>query len=433
MALRIWLCLRAKQMRAAFRWRARTALVVSRRALWSMWAEFRFSARRAARAFVSPARTPWLRWLPRGIRTARRLPAWKIRTALFAGVGVLALGALGALLLGKGAFASRYGLSHSAIAANGLASAVLRVPASEMPAAGVSVRARQGLVRIVSMEREKDSGDLEIALTAAYRAGEETIEVHGLQSGTGEYRLRLVAAPIDLDADGLPDAAELGSATDRARFRAWFCAIAESQYYKIWDGWIPEQRDCAGLVRFAMREALVRHDAAWLARAGRLLLRSGIPDVAAFLYPEIPFLGTKIFRVRPPSRGTGEDGSYFSIDDFSPFASARIVMNHNCVFLGRGLAGLAEAGILEEGDLLFFDQDDLDVEESDEAMHVMIYLGLRDNEETLVYHTGDPVSGVVRKLGLRTLMRHPDPRWHPDAANPRFLGAYRLALIAEGM
>src|SRR5262245_55379277 len=67
----------------------------------------------------------------------------------------------------------------------------------------------------------------------------------------------------DADRDGLPDGAQLWSLEDRNNFRRWFTAIAEQQFYALSDAWNPDQRDCAGLVRFAYREALRRHDRAW--------------------------------------------------------------------------------------------------------------------------------------------------------------------------
>jgi len=345
------------------------------------------------------------------------------RIALAIGVCV-ALPALVWMFTSAGIVGAGYGLSHSAIAANGTAAARLRIPKSELPeTGGVRARTEHGLLRMAAQERES-SGDLVITMIAGYRPGEEAITVSGLRAGEKTYRLRLFAAPVDLNGNLIPDAAELRSATDVQRFRSWFCAIAESQFYAIWDAWIPEQRDCAGLVRFAMREALKKHDDAWFTRAGKLLLRSSIPDIAAFQYPDVPFLGTDIFRVRMPSGGIGEDGSNFARGDFSSFASARIIMDYNSVCLGR------DPAYMEEGDLLFFEQDDLDAASRDETMHIMIFLGRRDGEDMLVYHTGDPQKGSVRKLSVNTLRRHPDARWHPIASNRNFLGVYRLALIA---
>src|SRR5262245_28639129 len=67
----------------------------------------------------------------------------------------------------------------------------------------------------------------------------------------------------DSDNDGIPDAAELRSSDDRDSFRRWFAYIAEMQFYKLSNAWNEDQRDCAGLVRFAWREALRGHDRTW--------------------------------------------------------------------------------------------------------------------------------------------------------------------------
>src|SRR6185436_1572070 len=64
------------------------------------------------------------------------------------------------------------------------------------------------------------------------------------------------SASLDSDNDGIPDAAELQSFMDRENFRRWFTLIAEAQFYQLSEQWNAEQRDCAGLVRFALREAL---------------------------------------------------------------------------------------------------------------------------------------------------------------------------------
>src|SRR5712692_8491076 len=65
---------------------------------------------------------------------------------------------------------------------------------------------------------------------------------------------------VDSDNDGIPDVAELRTFQDRESFRRWFSSIAEMQFYQLSEQWNVDQRDCAGLVRFAMREALRRHD-----------------------------------------------------------------------------------------------------------------------------------------------------------------------------
>ena len=68
-----------------------------------------------------------------------------------------------------------------------------------------------------------------------------------ISSSKSETRL------TDSDNDGIPDVAELRTFQDRESFRRWFTAIAETQFYQISDQWNSDQRDCAGLVRFAIR------------------------------------------------------------------------------------------------------------------------------------------------------------------------------------
>ena len=66
------------------------------------------------------------------------------------------------------------------------------------------------------------------------------------------------AEVLDSDNDGIPDALELRTYQDRDAFRRWFTFIAENQFYRLSDQWNEDQRDCAGLARFATREALRR-------------------------------------------------------------------------------------------------------------------------------------------------------------------------------
>src|ERR1043165_15792 len=73
---------------------------------------------------------------------------------------------------------------------------------------------------------------------------------------------------IDSDNDGIPDVEELRTYQDRDSFRRWFTSIAENQFYRLSDQWNEEQRDCAGLARFAIREALRRHDRPWFQKMG---------------------------------------------------------------------------------------------------------------------------------------------------------------------
>src|SRR5688572_16809077 len=99
---------------------------------------------------------------------------------------------------------------------------------------------------------------------------------------------------LDSDNDGLPDGAELENYMDRENFRIWFTLIAEGQFYQINKDWNAEQRDCAGLVRFAWREALRRHDRLWFQKMGPGY-NAIAPDVKRYQLEQGP-LGEKLFR-----------------------------------------------------------------------------------------------------------------------------------------
>jgi uncharacterized protein len=225
---------------------------------------------------------------------------------------------------------------------------------------------------------------------------------------------------IDSDADGIPDSAELRTFDDRQNFRRWFAAIAEMQFYRMSNDWNSEQRDCAGLVRFAMREALRKHDRPWFQKMGAEY-EAVAPDVRAFSLETNP-LGERLFRT--------DFGSYQEADvgsgKFSEFADARTLKNFNCVFVSR------DRHRAEKGDLLFFHQPWV----QKFPYHVMIFLreSQRDGEEAtdwVVYHTGSLSTdeGTLKKVRLAVLDHHPDKRWHPIENNPNFLGFYRLKLL----
>lgn len=225
---------------------------------------------------------------------------------------------------------------------------------------------------------------------------------------------------IDSDNDGIPDAIELRSFQDRDSFRRWFTAIAENQFYQLSDQWHVDQRDCAGLARFAMREALRRHDRLWFQKMGPAY-QTVAPDVKSFDLDHNSF-GEKIFRT--------EFGSFTEYDMrngyFSEFADARTLKNFNVVFVSR------DRREAQPGDLLFYYQPWV----QKFPYHVMIFLGqahVANNgaQDWVVYHTGSsPVDkGAVKKVELSVLDQHPDPRWRPIERNKNFLGFFRLKIL----
>jgi uncharacterized protein len=224
----------------------------------------------------------------------------------------------------------------------------------------------------------------------------------------------------DSDRDGIPDGAELYSFSDKDHFRKWFTGIAEIQFYEMSQAWNDEQRDCSGLVRFAWREALRRHNNEWFARMG-----SGYehiaPDVNAYDL-EDGVLKEKLFRT---DEGTFKGADIYD-GSFSDFADARTLKSFNTSFVGR------DRRDAQPGDLLFYFQPWV----QKYPYHVMIFIGQAREagegaDDWVVYHTGaSPIDkGTVKKVRLAVLDHHPDPRWRPIETNKNFLGYYRLKIL----
>src|SRR5947207_4598272 len=228
------------------------------------------------------------------------------------------------------------------------------------------------------------------------------------------------AVLVDSDNDGIPDAAELHTFQDRDNFRRWFTAIAETQFYQLSDQWNAEQRDCAGLVRFAMREALRKHDRIWFQKMGPNY-ETVAGDIGEFDLDHNP-LGEKIFRTDFGSFAEGD----LRNGRFSEFADGRTLKNFNTVFVTRDRRAAVA------GDLLIYYQPWV----QKFPYHVMIFLGpagISPNgvNDWVVYHTGSsPIDkGTVKKVELSVLDHHPDPRWRPVESNKNFLGFYRLKIL----
>ncbi len=228
------------------------------------------------------------------------------------------------------------------------------------------------------------------------------------------------AVSLDSDNDGIPDPAELQSYSDRENFRRWFTLIAEGQFYRQSLDWNHEQRDCSGLVRFAWREALRRHDRSWFQKMGPGY-EAVASDVGRYSLETGP-LGEKLFRTNFGSYKEGD----LSSGSFSEFADARSLKSFNTKFVSRDRVQA------RPGDLLFFYQPWV----QKFPYHVMIFLGdsKLSNERSkdwVVYHTGaSPTDdGTVKKVELSVLDQHPNRRWRPVESNSNFLGFYRLKIL----
>lgn len=199
--------------------------------------------------------------------------------------------------------------------------------------------------------------------------------------------------------------ARLTHPADQQAFRLWFTFLAESQYHLRPDQRARDVTDCAALLRFAYRESLRRHDAAWF-RTLTLPAMPSLPPISDFANP-----GARLFRT--------------SSSDYRQFADARTLRQWNSTLVSRRLRDAAP------GDLLFFEQAGQQM-----PFHAMIYLGTShftaSPEPWIVYHTG-PIGdqpGEIRRLRQNELLAHPQPRWRPLESNPTFLGVYRWRILS---
>lgn len=196
----------------------------------------------------------------------------------------------------------------------------------------------------------------------------------------------LTAAP-----GGLP---RLDKAQSRA-FQAWMLRIITAQ---LEQGPSPrwQHRDCAGLVRFAVNEALTVHDARWLRANGIATDRQLPPELE--LTPQ-----QRTLRNRWVQTG-GAIGNY---------VSAIALVQNNSRFIGRDL------NQAQPGDLLFYDQGD--------EQHLMVWMGAR-----IAYHTGsnNPGDNGLRSVAVKNLTTWKDTRWQPAVDNPNFAGIFRLKFLS---
>ena len=287
----------------------------------------------------------------------------------------------------------------------------------------------------------RDLRGLRVEIDNLHRAAVDSVAVKGdsavisVRAGVlpGDAKIQLVApgfAPhqmtlhttldvSDSVGDGTPDFLRLHDPSDRATFRRWFTLLAEAQYYHNAQS-AGEIDDCAALLRYAYREALRQHDAAW-AKAAALPVAPAADEIRQYQYPYTP-LGVELFRVR---------GGSFAPDDFNDgafaeFADAKTLWRRNAYFVGRDISRA------RPGDLLFFRQEGQNL-----SFHAMIFLGRSQieagpgREPLVIYHTG-PIGkapGEVRRPTLAQLMNFPDPRWRPVPSNPGFLGVYRWNIL----
>lgn len=179
--------------------------------------------------------------------------------------------------------------------------------------------------------------------------------------------------------------------------RQWLVRIVRAQ---LDQGPTPrwQHRDCAGLVRFAMAEALRPHDGKWKASMG----------LSTALLPPEPELSAA-------ERQTLRHNWRLADGSRSAYVGALELIQENTRFLSR----LWQQAL--PGDLLFFDQGD--------DHHLMIWMG-----RYLAYHTGsaNQQDNGLRSVDIAALLNWKDTRWQPHEHNPNFSGFYRFSFFSDG-
>jgi uncharacterized protein YfaT (DUF1175 family) len=259
----------------------------------------------------------------------------------------------------------------------------------------------------------------EVYLRAGVNPGLVTLvaRVPGLRPARTSIQLNL--DPTDQFGDGTPDFLRLDNQEDQTAFRQWFALLAESTYFLEEKNRPTEIRDCAALIRFAYREALRPHDAAW-ANQWHLARPPKIQSVKKYDYPHTA-VGAGLFRTKAGA---------FTPDDvangtFAQFADADSLRLYNTHFVSRQLSAA------RPGDLMFFRQEGHRM-----PFHTMIFLGssyFTDGSDWVIYHTGPSKDrwGDIRRVTVTELQSHPEFCWRPVPQNPAFLGVYRWNILRE--
>ncbi|HEY3839857.1 MAG TPA: DUF1175 family protein [Bryobacteraceae bacterium] len=279
-----------------------------------------------------------------------------------------------------------------------------------LASSGLNASVAQGGHSIRVARTYYDAGAWHVTLQSKAMPGKTRIVLSLAPFTTVSTSIDVAPNERDSVGDGTPDVLRLGDPADESAFRSWFTFLAEAQFFRDTTTLPAEISDCAGLIRYAYREALRSHDSTWTKTAA-LPLVPAIPSVRKYEYPFTPW-GAKLFR-------TGH-----SADALAEFADAGTLLRYNTHLVSRDIRQA------RAGDLIFFHQDDAAM-----PFHSMIYLGASQIENAtgpfVVYHTGptDGKPGEIRRPSLIELQQHPDPGWHPAIENTHYLGVYRWNIL----
>lgn len=213
----------------------------------------------------------------------------------------------------------------------------------------------------------------------------------------GQFHYALIVAALVVTS-ALPlhaDEVRLDEQQSQA-FRAWFVRIVGEQLrQEPSPRWT--HRDCAGLVRFAVNEALKPHDQAWL-RANGVSIR--------YLPPELNLTSTQA-QLRNRWKQLGGK-------PMAAFVTAIGLIQDNSRFVSKDINQASP------GDLVFFDHGD--------QQHVMIWMG-----DYIAYHRGTVTQhdNGLRTLTFHQLLQWKDTRWQPRIDNPNFIGIFRFSFLSR--
>jgi uncharacterized protein YfaP (DUF2135 family)/uncharacterized protein YfaT (DUF1175 family) len=184
--------------------------------------------------------------------------------------------------------------------------------------------------------------------------------------------------------------------------------LALQQARKISPAFDPAQRDCAGLVRFAYREAIGP--------------RTALQRQRLRLPQELPLPGVNPTEARRAGWPLLWESALprQQIVKASTFADAETLLALNFRAKGRDWRSA------EPGDLLYYHRDS----EISSPAHLMIYAGSSAFGPIVVYHNGNEGNnGEIRIVKIDSLMTEDSKNWRPSFDNKNFLGVYEWKRI----
>ena len=166
---------------------------------------------------------------------------------------------------------------------------------------------------------------------------------------------------------------------DQSHYKLSLIRVALAQSENISPNWEPQQRDCAGLVRFVYKQALGVKDPLWLSWE----------------------------------------------NTYTHYANAELLISKNFTKVADEVTDTTQNGDLQTGDILTFRRDD---QKKEDQWHLMILMESpwQKKKWLVTYHNSarDETAGV-KKLWLNDLVNSELDNWKPLKENKNYVGVYR--------